>query len=334
MAERRNGKAYGRTARGLRMAGAAGIILLVSLLCGGNSFAAEMQNASLGVSPPSISLGQLRTGQTLGFEITVFNAGDMPINLNLGVTDFTKDEQGKLIPIEGSTDAFFAMSAWITLPAERSFSLGPAERRDIQFRLTVPQRVEPGEKSCAISFITDPQQQGNVVIYNEVLAQVFAMVGEAARTGAAGEIQSLKKNGTFSSECSYSAMVKNTGNVHLLLDDVRLCFYRHGKLAHAEQLPQLLLLPEVPGQAPGYRILEGKVDLPDEWAGYEARLEIPSQSVSSAPSTIGVFPLWLLLTVIGSLAGAYALITWIVIGKAHHAHRRRMRRLEANLPIY
>lgn len=334
MAERRNGIVKNRLSQYLRLAGFAFLLVLVPMLYGGTCSAAATQNASLGVSPPSLSLGQLKPGQTLGFEITVFNAGENALNLNLGVGDFTKDEQGKLVPIEGSTDEFFAMSSWITMPAERSFSLVPNERRDVQFKMTVPQRVEPGEKSCAVSFTTDPQQQGNVIIYNEVLSQVFAMVGEAPETGAAAELTSLRKGGPFSSDVTYSATIKNTGNVHLILDDVRLSFYQHGKLAHQEQLPQLLLLPEIPRQAPGYRIIEGEVSLPPQWAGYEVRLEIPSQNVSTPGTNLGIFPLWLLLTIIGALVGTYMLITVVVIGREHRSHRRRMRRLEANQPIY
>ena len=299
-------------------------LLAIVLLAGPRFSSADGGGtATLGISPPSVSLGQLQPGETKSFTIVVLNEGDTPINVDVSLLDFARDENGKLTFLEPGGDYYFAMSSWIRISGESTFSVAPSEQRKVDFVLTVPQYFEPGEKSCAACFSTTQGGQGNVVIINQVLSQILAFAGSNPRISGTGEIQSLQKQGLFSSHFKYTILVKNTGNTHLELDDVGLCFYRYGKIVHQENVPGFLLLPDIPGQSPGYRIIEGETSLPASWAGYEVRLEIPSLQARSEPMQVGVFPLWVLLVfIIGGLVILFVLAVGLIWSWNHRRKKR------------
>ena len=291
--------------------------------------AAPGDSPSLGVSPPTVSLGQVRPGQVTGFEITVFNAGQVPLTVEVGLLDFTKDENGTLTPLPAGQHPFFAMSEWVELLGEPSFSLKAGEQRKEDFRVAVPSSIEPGERSMAVSFTTNTQVQGNVIVANQVLTQVFALPGGAPVVAAEVDKPGLQKGGKFSRAFQYEAIVRDTGNTHLLLDDVKLRFYRGGKVAHEVSLPVLLVLPEIPGQSPGFRIFDGDVSLPAAWASYDARIEIPSLGVTSEFVRVTVFPLWVLLVLIGGGLSLYLAFCAILLVGGNARHKRRRRRMAA-----
>ncbi len=287
--------------------------------------AAPGDTPSLGVSPPTVSLGQIQPGEVTGFEITVFNAGQVPLKVDVGLLDFTKDANGTLTPLPPGQHPFFAMSAWVELQGESSFTLQGQEQRKEGFRVTVPSSIEPGERSMAVSFTTNSQVQGNVTVSNQVLTQVFALTGEKPVVSARADKLGMEKDGRFATTFQYDATIRDTGNTHLLLDDVKLLFYRGGKVVHEVSLPALLVLPAIPGQSPGYRIFNGDVSLPAAWASYDVRIEIPSLGVMSEFTRVSVFPLWWLLVMIGGGLLLYlALCVVLLIGQSkRYAHRRR-----------
>ncbi len=281
---------------------------------------------SLGVSPPSISLGSVVPGEMTDFQVTVFNAGEGVLNVEVGVLDFAKDENGNLMPLPPGQHPFFAMSAWVEVLSPLSFSLQGGEQRQVHFRVTVPASVEPGERSMAVSFTTTSLAEGNIIVSNQVLTQVFALSGTAPVVSAEVDQPSFRKAGTFSPDLQYDVTVRDTGNTHLLLDDIKLRFYRGGRVAHEVSLPALLVLPEIPGQSPGYRIFSGDVSLPQAWAAYDARVEIPSLGVVSESTRVSVFPLWWLLVFIGGGILAYLAFCVLLLAGAASRHRRALER--------
>ncbi len=284
---------------------------------------------SLGVSPPTVSLGQVRPGEVTDFEITVFNAGQVPLSVDVGLLDFTKDANGTLTPLPPGQHPFFAMSAWVQLLGESTFTLQAQEQRKEEFRVSIPASIEPGERSMAVSFTTNSQVQGNVIVSNQVLTQVFALSGGAPIVSAKVDKPGLQKDGKFSTGFQYQATVRDTGNTHLLLDDVKLRFYQGGKVTREVSLPSLLVLPEIPGQSPGYRIFSGDVSLPAAWASYDVRIEIPSLGVTSEFTHVSVFPLWWLLVLIGGGLLLYLALCVFALTTQNARYKRRSRRIAA-----
>ncbi len=300
------------------------LLAAASLVIATGPAGADENTGSLGVSPPSLGLGQVREGQSKEFEIIAFNVGGAPIDVEVELLDYFKDEDGNLVVLDSDSDDYFAMSKWMTIAGETRFQLAPQEQRKVNIRLDVPDDAEPGEKFCAVSFTTAPSATGNVVISNQILSQVFAFVGGGAVSEARADSLSLEKLGVFSSDFDYSGLIKNTGNTHLVMEDVKLRFYRNGRITSEFSLPGLLILPEIPERSPGTRIIDGQISLPKSWASYEARLEIPSLGVTSEFVSVKVFPLWLLLLLIfcgiGLLAGIAILLLWL----AHHLRSKKM----------
>ncbi|MCL4368950.1 MAG: hypothetical protein M1337_07265 [Actinobacteria bacterium] len=322
-------EARGKDRRGKRWAAGAAVLLASACLLVLPALPARTAPAntpSLGVSPPTVALGQVQPGQVKDFEITVFNAGPVSLTVEVALTDFTKDANGTLTPVPAGEHPYFAMSTWVQLLTASTFSLNPGEQEKTDLRVSIPASVEPGEKSMAVSFTTTSQTQGNIVVSNQVLSQVFAFTGNNPVTAAAVDPPGLSKDGTFSTSFQYEAIVRDTGNTHLLLDDVVLRFYHDGKMAREVTVPALLVLPEIPGQSPGFRILSGGVSLPAAWASYDARVEIPSLGIAGDYTRISVFPLWwLLVFCIGGVL-LYLALGGLLVILANARHKRRVRR--------
>ncbi len=321
-------EARGKHRRGKRWAAGAAVLLASACLLTLPAFPAHTApaNPSLGVSPPSVALGQVQPGQVKDFEITIFNPGSVPLDVEVGLTDFTKDANGTLTPLPAGEHPYFAMSAWMQLLTAKTFTLNPGEQEKTDIRVSIPAEVEPGEKSMAVSFTTTARTEANIIVSNQVLSQVFAFTGTNPVTAAQVDPPGLQKDGTFSTSFQYEAIVRDTGNTHLLLDDVVLRFYHDGKMAREVTVPALLVLPEIPGQSPGYRILSGGVSLPASWATYDARVEIPSLGVTGDYTRISVFPLWwLLVFCIGGLL-LYLALGGLLVTIANARHKRRLRR--------
>jgi hypothetical protein len=108
------------------------------------------------------------------------------------------------------------------------------------------------------------------------------------------------------------------------MEDATLRFYQDGQLVSEAPFPGLLLLPEIPNRSPGARTLSGRVALPQSWASYDVRVEIPSLGVAGEFVHIKVFPLWLFVALIAAgillYLGVMVLLFWM-------AHRRRDKRM-------
>lgn len=299
------------TSRNISVPGKCLLLALTGLMCmamvlGGALFSTDRAHA-LGVSPPTVDVGELAPGQSKDFEITVFNPnaeGTSPVEMTVKLIHYFKDETGSLTEyteITGMEDSaeYYSMALWVTPLSGTSFLLPPQGQQKVQFRVTVPENAEPGEKFCGIAFTGIGSGEGNVIFEDVVLAQIFAHVGERFM-GLKIDPPKLTKSWLCDLSIDYQVDLYNTGNTFLDIRDLYLRFYHHGNLAHEVSLGTPLMLPKIP-ERPGseHRVITGTVDLPAQWRGYDVRVEcgLPVET-QSAYSTIGTFPLWLLIVLI------------------------------------
>lgn len=303
-------------------------LLLAGALFGGFLLNTQMAHA-LGVSPPTVDVGELAPGESKDFTITIFNPnaeGTPPVEMTVKIIQYFKDETGSLVEYTETTGLetqaeYYSMALWVTPLNGTSFVLPPQGQQKVEFRVTVPENVEPGEKFCGIAFSgISPGAEGNVIFEDVVLAQIFMHVGGERFGGLKIDPPILTKTWLCDTTIDYQVDLYNTGNTFLDIRELYLRFYHHGNLVQEESLGTPLLLPKIP-ERPGsdHRVITGTVKLPEQWRGYEVRVECAIPIEAQSPTvTIGTFPLWLLIALI--------VVGLILIGVAFYLYRRHRRK--------
>lgn len=320
-----------KTKRAMR--GAGGQTLIVGLvLCLLSLFSwgllAPSKAFALGVSPPTIDIGNMQPGETKEFETTVFNPnpeGGTPMEVTCEVVDFSKDEKGSLGKVvrqgegvsEEATKVYRFASYWVTILGENSFILPPQGQKKIKMRVTVPQAAEPGGKYFGLMVTgKPPAAEGSITFHDSVLCQCFLVVGgERVVDMEIGPPEFSK--GLFSTKVKYRVTLRNKGNTHLDIRGLFLRFYHKGEVDKEEDLGTPLLPPIVPGlNEVDYRIIEGELTFPAWPRRYQSRVECGYPvAINSPVVSLFIFPLWLFLLIVGVLCLLIAFVVWKLLQK-------------------
>ncbi len=167
---------------------------------------------SLSLYPTSIRLN-LNPGETWEGGVTVINTNNFALNVNPEKENLGGGAEGA-IELLGENISY-GLASWITYN-ETPMSLQPEERRELSFKITVPENAQPGGHYAAILFrgLSSSETQGSGL-------GISGRVGSVVLVEVSGE---LKKSGEISQAIipkfiSHGPLeidfkVKNTGNTH------------------------------------------------------------------------------------------------------------------------
>lgn len=173
---------------------------------------------ALTISPPRFEL-DANPGSKILQTIKLFNETEEARGFYPSLQDFTaRGEAGEPGWVEEPTE--FGLSPWIKI-GTGPISLGPQERKEIQFSIEVPDDAEPGGHYAAIMFSTQPPEvmQGAtpIAIAGKVGSLVLLRVGgEVIENGKLVEFNTKdQKNFYTHLPIDFYIRFENLGNVHL-----------------------------------------------------------------------------------------------------------------------
>ncbi len=156
----------------------------------------------------------IEPGTAYSDTVTVINPNDFSIGVRPEIENISGGDEGSIDLIE--TEIPHGLMAWISID-RREFTLGPQERKQIPFTVSVPQNGEPGGHYGAILFraLSSPGGAGSGVGISGRVGSVMLVEvpGETKKTGIIEEFSgpsSYVSHGPL----NFTAKIRNTGNTH------------------------------------------------------------------------------------------------------------------------
>lgn len=105
---------------------------------------------SLSLKPTVFDL-ELSPDEEYQATVILINNNDYIVPISISLTDFTEEEPSGKIRFEGIQGETFSPSRWIIFE-DTYFFLGPQEKKEIDFTITVPRNAEPGSHTSLLLF--------------------------------------------------------------------------------------------------------------------------------------------------------------------------------------
>ena len=126
------------------------VISLIFVFISGFCFSQQQKEIKLFVSPEKFEL-EVKRGQTLEDKMIIFNKSELPVPIEIMVTNFgAQEESGTMTffeePIKRvgeEDDISYNPRKWIKIE-NPNFILDPYEREEIKFKIEIPENAEPG----------------------------------------------------------------------------------------------------------------------------------------------------------------------------------------------
>lgn len=169
------------------------VLCALAAVLGAAPSAGGAENGQVSISPTSTAAGtqrpfftyQLERGGALTDSVTVTNTSDEALTLTLYATDAAVTTDGSFAPLN-QDDPQAGLATWVEL-SETEVTLTPDERVAVEFTVTTPETVEPGDYAAAI--VALQQGQGDVVEGEDVSLDVRSGVGARMYARVAGTLR-------------------------------------------------------------------------------------------------------------------------------------------------
>jgi hypothetical protein len=181
----------------------------------------EAKALSIGTAPTNEKL-QLEPGETYSGEFTVWNLEESATTYYIYVSSFRQiqNQPGSAIYLSKEEDAKnpYSASSWITVN-ETSLDLIPNRNVTVDYIITVPQEVTPGEYSAEIYFSSEEETQENVTATFSVLSSgipILITIGDDyAESAEILDFYSLKKIYEKPNFTTIITRIQNLGDTHI-----------------------------------------------------------------------------------------------------------------------
>jgi hypothetical protein len=170
--------------------------------------AAPTPDFSLEVTPTRLVIPPAASSAARRFQ--VINAGRKPFTVTVQKADFTAGEDGAL---HFRPDAPYAAASWVQVTPTH-FVVTPGATADVTFRVSMPDRAEPGDHQLALIFkVPAGRNAANIRINRGIATPVFiAVPGPISRSV---EISRLRAPGfALHGPVLFSTRVHDIGTVH------------------------------------------------------------------------------------------------------------------------
>jgi hypothetical protein len=230
----------------------------------------------------------------------VINAGRKPFTVTVQKADFTAGDDGAL---HFQPDAPYAAASWVQVTPTH-FVVAPGATTDVTFRVSMPDRAEPGDHQLALIFkVPAGRNAANIRINRGIATPVFiAVPGPVSRSV---EVSRLRAPGfALHGPLLFSTRVHDIGTVHR-------DFRGKGKL-HVDVGGSRVSFPDFTVLRDSTREVTARWN-PPLMCVCHATLSVPGSAgtQSTAAVRIIVFPLHLLAILLGGLL-ALLLLGWFV----------------------
>jgi hypothetical protein len=179
-----------------------------------NSAVQDASGTSLGVANSLLDV-EAAPGDVHEAPVTVFNDGDVALDIEVINADLLLDEHGRATPDPDNGDRRWSAASWLTAD-QRAFTLEGGEERDVWIRIEPPADAEPGTHRALVLFRGTPQGAGAdlVVRPNVAVAVLVTVPGDVVRQPAID----LDFPGFTLFTPEAEALLANSGNVHYFAD--------------------------------------------------------------------------------------------------------------------
>lgn len=183
------------------------LILLLTMF-GAKNVKAQENSLSLAISPAIVEK-ILSRGETISYELNVFNRGNGILPIKISVNNFESGEENQVQSLASSV-------SWTKVEPE-NFLLKAGEGKVIKVNILVPKDAEPGGSYATIYFIPLLPEayfsKGAVGVPRLAVEQLLVVKGEIVEKG---KLLSLKTGwlGWSGVEKEIEMKIENLGNVH------------------------------------------------------------------------------------------------------------------------
>ncbi len=273
---------------------------------------------ALTVSPPRFEL-EGDPGSIINQTLKLFNETEESRIYYPSLQDFTaRGEEGEPGFVESSE---YGLSKWIKITKD-PISLGPKERKEVQFTVEVPNNAEPGGHYAAVLFSNQPPTEVLGATPISIAGKIGSLVllkvgGQILESGKLLELDTKDKKSFYTHlPIDFYIRFENLGNIHLkplgdikitgLLDITSTPTTLTVNEAGGNVLPKSIRRYDVSWTKPGLKIAEGIFgELKNQWKGFAigkftAHLNLyygTEGEHTTANESFWVFP-WLLILVI------------------------------------
>lgn len=171
---------------------------------------------SMRVSPAKAELGELTPGKTYTGTFTVENSGTNKIGFQATPSSYTVSDELYTSDFE-STNDYTYITDWVTV-SPASGDLEPDEKAEVTYTIKVPEDAPSGGQYAAILIkMIEPEQAAN-----STAVAAIKQIGFVLYSSVSGEthkstkvIENTVPTIRFNPPITASAVVENTGNVHI-----------------------------------------------------------------------------------------------------------------------
>lgn len=210
--------------------------------------AAETEPYRMRVSPAKAELGELVPGKTYAGTFTVENSGSSKIGYKATPSSYTVSDELYTSDFESNTDYNY-ITDWITVTPD-SGDLEPGEKAEVSYTIKVPNNAPSGGQYAAILIqMIEPEEASSnsaVTATKQIGFVLYSTVsGETVKSAKVtdNKIPSIR----FNPPIIASAMVENTGNVHISASytlQVNTLFGGEEVYSNEDNPTEMIILPE------------------------------------------------------------------------------------------
>jgi P pilus assembly chaperone PapD len=197
---------------------------------------------SIGVAPIRVE-HFFREGEKGTDMILVTNEGTTPTRLKVSIEDWTLTKEGTPVFMKVEKNPY-SCAEWVRInPVD--FRVGPGQRREVRYTITVPQGISERGYRAAIIFetvaeATPGEKIKRVLVQGRIVTILYQVVGKPIPKGHAKSLRAeLKKTGI-----DFVLALQNTGNVHFRTKGTLTVKDSTGQKLVETGLPDVPVLPE------------------------------------------------------------------------------------------
>lgn len=259
-----------------------GMIVLTIILI--SSALVWAKPVGISITPAKMYL-TIEKGETEDSSVTAINPNDFPIDVVTEVEDFVPTTVPGDITFIPKYEGVTSLVDWIKIE-KAIFPLGPQERKDLPFKIEVPEDADAGGHYAAIFFKPVPKEIEGAAL--QVSGRVGALVmvavpGEVIQTGEIAEFKGPKV--VSRGPIEFTFLFRNTGTTHYQAEGIIEITNLLGRKTSLE-VPKQVVLPQ------GSKNIKAVWDVKYLFGRYNAQLNLADGegNIHTASLTFWAFP--------------------------------------------
>ena len=190
------------------------IIMLTLFFFQGEIALAEVVGLSAGQSIFSFSM---EPGKQEKFSVNIQNISDYAEKVNINSNDFIFGENSKIANLVQENEAS-GMNGWISMEEQSNMELGPKEKKELKFVISVPENASIGSHYALVLINAIPKTEEEILKSTSVNGRIgiYVLINVSGETSGRGILKNFEVPFLIWKNTTMKMEFENQGNIHYI----------------------------------------------------------------------------------------------------------------------